>query len=121
MRDSSGTIIYDPIIKLDSLLKAKPENLPAIVFQHSPVTDDFYQNAFHAGWPVEKRTCFQKLCESYNVVAVICGHFHRDDFQWIGKIPQFVSSPITGTRGRQPYFRIYHFKDGKISFSGQYL
>lgn len=120
-KDSTGKVIYDPLLKLDSLLKIKPTALPVLLFQHCPTTDDFYANAFHPGWPVEKTAQFQKLCEKYNVQGIFTGHFHRDELHSIGQIPLFVCAPISGTRGRQSTFRVYHYQNGKITYFTNYL
>jgi Icc-related predicted phosphoesterase len=120
VRDSSGSALYNPISKLDSLLQGKPGNMPAIIFQHGPMVDDFYDNKFHPGWPWGDRMKFQQLCEKNNVVAIIAGHFHRDELHWIGGIPLFISSPIAGNWGRQSSFRVYHWAGGKLSYFSQY-
>lgn len=121
IKDSSGNKVYDPIIQLDSLLKIKPKNTNAIIFQHCPITDDFYKNEFHPGLSIEEKNKFQKICESGGVSAIISGHFHRDEFQLIGPIPLFVSPPVSGSWGRQSSFRVYHYENGKISYFSQYL
>ena len=118
--DANGKTLYDPLTQLDSLLKGKPPQMPAIVFQHDPIVDDFYGNAFHPGWPSAERIAFQTLCETNNVVAVIAGHFHRDELHWLGQIPLYISAPISGKRGRQSTFRIYHYENGKLSYFTQY-
>ncbi len=120
-KDSTGKVIYDPLSKLDSLLKTKPQSLPTLIFQHCPTTDDFYGNVFHQGWPSDKLTQFQKLCEKYNVQGIFTGHFHRGELHWIGQIPLFVSAPISGSWGRQSSFRVYHYHNGKISYFTCYL
>lgn len=120
-KDSTGKLIYDPLSTLDTLLKAKPPALPTLLFQHCPTIDDFYANAFHPGWPVDKLVQFQKLCETNNVQGIFSGHFHRDELHWIGKIPLFVSAPVSGARGRQSSFRVYHYQNGMISYFTNYL
>jgi 3',5'-cyclic-AMP phosphodiesterase len=117
----SGKLLNDPVRQLDSLLKGKPTNMPAIIFQHDPTVEDFYNNAFHPGWPPERMEKFQKLCDTNNVVAVIAGHFHRDELHWLGRIPLFVSAPIKGKKGRSPTYRVYHYENGKISYFTQYM
>jgi 3',5'-cyclic AMP phosphodiesterase CpdA len=118
---TSGKLLNDPIRQLDSLLKGKPANMPAILFQHDPTVEDFYNNALHAGWPLERTEKFQKLCEGNNVVAIIAGHFHRDEFHWIGRIPLYVSTPISRKWGRCLTYRVYHYENGKISYFTQFL
>jgi predicted MPP superfamily phosphohydrolase len=120
-KDTAGKVIYDPLSKLDSLLKTKPQSLPALIFQHCPTINDFYANAFHPGWPVDKLTQFQQLCEKHNVQGIFTGHFHRDEQHWIGHIPLFVSAPISGSWGRQSSFRVYHYQNGKVNYFTIYL
>lgn len=94
IKELSGEIIYDPLVELDSLLRKKPKNISAILFQHCPVTDDFYGNKVHPGWSAQKRSNLQQICEQNTVAAIISGHFHKDELQWIGSIPLFVSAPV---------------------------
>lgn len=121
IRDSSGKQVYNPILHLDSLLGGKPKNMPAIIFQHSPTVDDYYDNKFHPGWPLDDRMKYRQLCETNNVAAIIAGHFHRDELHFIGRIPLLVSPPISGNWGRQSSFRVYHWENGKLSYFTQYL
>lgn len=117
---SKDSCIYEPLGVLDSLLKSKPSDLPAFVFQHCPTTEDFYSNKVHPGWPLEKLTRFQNICENNNVKAIITGHFHRDEFHMIGNIPLFVASPISKALGRQPSFRVYRHENGKTHYTSVY-
>jgi 3',5'-cyclic AMP phosphodiesterase CpdA len=119
--DTGPKLLNDPIRQLDSLLQGKPAGMPAIVFQHDPTVEDFYNNAIHDGWPAERLAKFQKLCEAGGVVAVISGHFHRDELHWIGRIPLFVSGPVAGKKGRQATFRVYHYESGTLSYFTQYV
>jgi 3',5'-cyclic AMP phosphodiesterase CpdA len=115
-----GKMIHDPIAVADSLIRGKPKNQPAIIFQHIPIVDDFYNNVYHPGWPVDDRQKFQKICEKANVAGIIAGHFHRDELHWLGRIPLYVSAPVSGLWGRQSTFRVYHYANGKISYFTQY-
>jgi UDP-2,3-diacylglucosamine pyrophosphatase LpxH len=62
-----------------------------------------------------------KLINSYNVKAVIAGHFHRDELHWLENVPLYVSSPVAGYWGRQATFRIYEYSNGKIGYRTQYI
>lgn len=118
---AKDSCIYEPLDVLNSLLKAKPSNLPALVFQHCPTTEDFYSNAVHPGWSAEKLMRFQNICESNNVKAVVTGHFHRDGFSMIGAIPLFIAPPISKAFGRQPSLRVYHYENGKTNYTSVYF
>jgi len=119
--DSSGKPAYDPIQKLDSLLKLAPIDIPIIIFQHFPITDDLYDGVFHSTWPKDKKDTFIALCEYHKVAGIICGHYHRDELNQIGSIPEFVAPPVAAKMGRQATFRIYHYENGRISYFTQYI
>jgi predicted phosphodiesterase len=111
----------DPIGVLDSLLKLTSRDLPVLVFQHFPITDDLFDEIFHGGWSAQRKSKFAALCEEHHVAAVICGHFHRDELNWIGTIPEFIAPPIAAKMGRQASFRLYHFENGRISYFTEYF
>ena len=111
---------YQPLKQLEEYLK-KSKGKPVIVFHHAPSVDDFYNNEFHKRWKKEIREKWVKLINAYNVKAVIAGHFHRDEHHWLGNVPLYVSSPISGYWGRQATFRIYEYHNGKIGYRTQYI
>jgi 3',5'-cyclic AMP phosphodiesterase CpdA len=111
---------YEPLQQLESCLK-KAGNSPVIICHHTPCVEDFYRNEMHEGWKREVRDKWEKLINSYNVKAVIAGHFHRDEQHWLGEVPLYVSPPVAGYWGRQATFRIYEYKNGKISYRTQYI
>jgi UDP-2,3-diacylglucosamine pyrophosphatase LpxH len=111
---------YQPIKQLEGYLK-ESKGKPVIIFHHVPSADDFYKNKLHKGWKKEIREEWVKLINSYNVKAVIAGHFHRDELHWLGNVPLYVSSSIAGSWGRQATFRIYEYRNGKIGYRTQYI
>lgn len=94
---------------------------PVIIFQHIPVADDFYNNRFSSAWTDLFRQRFVEMINTYNVKAVIAGHFHRDELHWLGRVPLFVSGPVAGYWKRQATYRIYEYRDGQISYRTQYV
>ncbi|MDD3276350.1 MAG: metallophosphoesterase [Kiritimatiellales bacterium] len=109
---------YDPLKELDALLGDRP----AVVFNHVPSADDFYSNQVHNGW---RRSAtgrqWTEILNRHSVLAVIAGHFHRDEQDWIGAVPLFVATPLSEKAGRQGTFRIYEIEDGRIRYRTQYL
>ena len=90
---------------------------PVIVFTHTPISQDFYLNKMHDSWPAENRRKWETLISSNgNVKAVITGHFHRDELDWIGNTPQFVCPPVSSLFNRQLAFRVYEYNNGKIGY-----
>ena len=111
---------YQPMKQLESILK-KVGDRPAIIFHHRPSVGDFYKNRMHNGWNPEVQNRWIALINSYNVQAVIAGHFHRDEHHWLGEVPLYVSPPVAGYYGRQAAFRIYEYKKGKVGYRTQYV
>ncbi len=99
----------------------KAENKPVIVFCHEPAGLDFYNNSFHNPWPLESEKEWVKLINSRNVKAVIAGHFHRDELHWIGDVPLYIGQPVSSWLGRQATFRVYQYRNGRISYFTQYV
>jgi 3',5'-cyclic AMP phosphodiesterase CpdA len=111
---------YTPLDELEAALK-RADKKPVIIFHHAPDVEDFHNNAMHEGWKKETREKWKSILNSYNVKAVIAGHFHRDEHYWLGEVPVYVSSSLAGYFGRQGTFRVYEYKDGKLGYRTQYL
>jgi 3',5'-cyclic AMP phosphodiesterase CpdA len=111
---------YKPLERLEAALK-RAGRKPVVVFHHTPSVENFYRNQMHDGWRNKYREDWERLLNSYNVKAVIAGHFHRDEHHWLGEVPLYVCSPVAGYRGRQATFRIYEYKDGKVGYRTQYI
>lgn len=109
---------YDPLAELEPLLGGRE----TLVFHHTPSVDSFYNGKAHAGWGrMEVGPRWVDLLNRYDVKAVIAGHFHCDEYHWLGEVPLFVAPPLSGRFGRQGSFRIYKYRDGQISFHTVYL
>lgn len=111
---------YDALAWLERELRSL-DGKPAIVFHHTPSVGDFYRNRMHRGWPRDVRDKWVALLNRYDVKAVIAGHFHRDEHHWLGDVPLYVSASVAGYWGRQATYRIYEYRDGKVSYRTQYV
>lgn len=111
---------YDPFAWLAKELAAAGDK-PVLIFHHTPPMDDFYRNQVHAGWPEDTKARWLELMGSANVKAVIGGHFHRDELQWMGNLPVYVAPPAARFWGRQPSFRIYEYRNGRLGYRTCYL
>ena len=98
-----------------------PRNMPVIICHHRPSIEDFYMNEMHPGWPVHKKGRWEHLINSHNVKAVLAGHFHKDEQHWLGNVPLYIAPPMSNDFGRQATFRIYEYRNGKLSYRTQYL
>ncbi|MCP4104892.1 MAG: hypothetical protein GY749_05055 [Desulfobacteraceae bacterium] len=120
LRKSFSVKDYEPLKTVKEYL-GRAGKKPVIVFHHAPSVEDFYLNKMHKGWDSDIREKWINLLNSYNVKAVIAGHFHRDEHHWLGNVPLYVCSPVAGYWGRQATFRIYEYKNGKLSYRTQYI
>jgi len=111
---------FDPLQELEEALK-RTEGKPTVVFHHIPSVEDFYVNQMHTGWENEVRAEWEDVLNSYNVIAVLAGHFHRDEHYWLGDVPLYIGAAVTDHWGRQPSFRIFEYKNGRLSYRTQYL
>ncbi|MFO7535580.1 MAG: metallophosphoesterase [Kiritimatiellia bacterium] len=105
---------------LDRTLE-KAGGRPVLLFQHSAWFEDFYGNALHPGWPGKMRARWVERVKSGPVKAVITGHCHRDELHWEGEVPVYVGEAAARFWGRQPAFRVYCWKDGRLSYRTWYL
>jgi len=120
LAQSFPNVGYNPLQELEKELK-QTKGKPVLLFHHTPSVEDFYLNSMHDGWEKDIRGKWEKLLNSYNVKAVLAGHFHRDEHHWIGEIPLYVCAPVGGKWGRQATFRIFEYKNGKLSYRTQYI
>jgi len=120
LRNKFSVTGYDPLKQIEELLQ-HAKGKPVLIFTHAPAVDDFYNNEMNASWDNENREKWIKLINSYNVKAVFSGHFHRDEQHWLGNVPLYVSSAISGYWDRQATYRIYEYSNGTISYRTQYL
>jgi 3',5'-cyclic-AMP phosphodiesterase len=115
--DVPGLNIYEWVERELDAAKGKP----VIIFHHSPSMDDFYKGRFHDVWKAQARERWHGIVESHkNVKAVIAGHFHRDEFHWIGDVPLYICPPVASYFGMVPSYRIYEYTDGKIGYRTEY-
>jgi 3',5'-cyclic AMP phosphodiesterase CpdA len=111
---------YDPEAEIESAL-AGAGGGPVVFFHHRPATEDLYDGVVHPGWDPAGRSRLESILRRHPVKAVVTGHFHRDELQWMGDIPVFTSPPVAGYWGRQASFRIYELRDGRLGYRSVYL
>lgn len=111
---------FDPLSELEEALQ-RAEGRPIVVFHHIPSVEDFYLNKMHSGWKKDIRSSWEEVLNAYNVIAVLAGHFHRDEHYWLGEVPLYISASVTDHWGRQPSFRIFEYINGRLNYRTQYL
>ncbi len=112
---------YDALEWLGTQLSGTGDR-PVILAHHTPDQPDFYRDQIHEGWPAESRRRWLETLSGGRVVAVLAGHFHRDELHWneLG-IPTYVASSVACFWGRQGSFRIYFYEKGRLSYHTVYL
>jgi 3',5'-cyclic AMP phosphodiesterase CpdA len=111
----------DPLDWLENQLRTTAGK-PVLIFQHYPGVDDFYRNKMHTAWNDDaRRERWLRLVRSPGVKAVVAGHFHRDELHWLDDVPLYVAQPIAPFWGRQPSFRVYEYRSGRLSYRTVYL
>jgi len=111
---------YVPLRWLETELR-RANGMPVIVCHHRPEVEDLYDGKMHPGWKQDIRDEWVRTLNSANVKAVLAGHFHRDELHWAGNVPEFVCEPVAGYWGRTGAFRLYEYRDGRLSYRTQYL
>lgn len=117
--DSESLAGYDALKWLKKAL-SETKGKPVIIFTHRPMAQDFYNGSMHDTWSKASEDQFAKLINSYNVKAVITGHYHRAEQHWLGKVPVFVASSVAGYWDRETAYRVYEYDNGRIGFRTQY-
>ena len=120
-RDFTGITDFDPIAFLRDALAANTNSKPAFVFTHRPDSDDFYNNQLHPS-RMNRRDEWRKTLADGKATALITGHFHREETHNDSYgVPTYVSGAIAGYWGRQGSYRVYKYKDGRLSYHTDYI
>jgi len=111
---------YDAITWLEHAL-AETGPRPVIICHHTPPVESFHRNQMHPGWPDTIRERWTRMINNTGVIAVLAGHFHRDEQHWLGRVPLYVSAPMATFWERQPSFRLYEYRDRRLTYRTVYL
>lgn len=112
---------YDAKAWLDENLKAAGRK-PVLLFQHIPSAYDVRGHDGENAWADSYGPAWFRFFErNPQVKAVVAGHFHRDELHWVGTTPVYVASSIADFWGRQPSFRVYEYRDGRLGYWTVYL
>ncbi|MFH2141307.1 MAG: metallophosphoesterase [Bacteroidota bacterium] len=92
-----------------------------IIFHHTPSVSDFYSNETNENWSKENSKRWKELLNGYTINAIVAGHFHRNEFHWVGEIPLYVASSVAGFWGRQASYKVFKYQNNKLSFWTVYI
>lgn len=91
---------------------------PVLIFMHRPpVVDLLGGDDKTPEWGDETDPRWARLFEKYPAIkGVFAGHFHRGEMIWIGNVPVYVAPALARFWDRQPAFRLYEYKDGRLNY-----
>jgi predicted phosphodiesterase len=120
-RDLTSVTDFDPIVFVRDALASNTNSKPAFVFTHRPDGDDFYNNTLQPS-RMERRDEWRQTLADGKATAIIAGHFHREEYHDDSYgVPTYVAGSIADSWGRQGSFRVYYYKDGKLSYFTVYI
>jgi 3',5'-cyclic AMP phosphodiesterase CpdA len=94
---------------------------PTILFCHVTGLPSFYLNKMDPGWPDAHMARWTKRLKDGGVIAVLAGHYHREEFQIVNGIPFWLAGPVINFWGRQTSFRHMTLAGGKLTYRTVYL
>jgi len=103
------------------LEKMLTPSMPTILFCHATGMPDFYENQMHEGWSEETMRNWAGIMIKGGVFAVLAGHFHRDEYHLLGKIPVHICAPVVGWWGRQTTFRHWTLSNSFLTYRTIYM
>lgn len=99
--------------RLDELLTPSK---PTIFCCHVMGIESFHVNQLWRGWPEETMIRWANRMKEGGVMAVLAGHFHRDELYWVHGLPFYLAGPVVNFWGRQTGFRHWALADGKLTY-----
>lgn len=105
-------------LNLENLLTP---SMPTILCCHATGLPDFYQNQMHDGWHEQTIKKWVNIMKKGGVLAVLAGHFHRDEYQLMGNIPVHICAPVVGWFGRQTTFRYWNLSNNNLVYRTVYV
>lgn len=104
--------------QLDRLLSPAK---PTILFCHVMGLESFHVNRLWEGWPPEHMKRWTGRMKSGGVIAVLAGHFHRDELHVVDGLPFHLCGPVVNMWDRQTCFRHWSLRGGALSYRTIYL
>jgi 3',5'-cyclic AMP phosphodiesterase CpdA len=95
--------------------------MPTIFFCHVMGIPSFHVNQLHRGWPEGIMRRWTERMKEGGVLAVLAGHFHRDEHHVIHGIPFYLAEPVINFWGRQTTYRHWRLSKGLLTYRTVYL
>lgn len=106
---------YDTFAWLEQSLK-EANGKPVLIFHHWASVQDYTSGC---QWPKEHKQRWEEIINSTNVKAEFTGHTHRSEQHWIGNVPVYIGSALSG-RGETCTFQIFEYFNGRLSYLTRY-
>ncbi len=96
---------------------------PVLMFMHKPPVRDMLTEGSPSDWQKDDyHPQWKRLFDEHpEIKAVVAGHLHRDELHWIGSVPIHVASSLAPFWDRQPSFRLYEYRNGRLGYWTIYL
>jgi len=99
-------------------LESGDRRKPVLIFMHRPPIRDLLNGSDGAvSWDDQYDPRWEELFGAHpEIKAVFAGHLHRSELEWIGGVPVYVAGAVARFWDRQPSFRLYEYKDGRMNY-----
>ena len=94
---------------------------PTVLFCHSMGLESYHVNQLWRGWPAETMRRWTRRMKEGGVVAVLAGHFHRDELHYVDGLPFHLCGPVVNMWDRQTCFRHWAIRNGVLTYRTVYL
>ncbi len=94
---------------------------PTILCCHVMGLDSYHLNRVFPGWPDTLMKRWVARMKAGGVVAVLAGHFHRDEHHLVEGLPFHLVGPVVNFWGRQTCFRHWRLTGGVLTYRNVYL
>ncbi len=94
---------------------------PTILFCHVMGLPSFHINQLHEGWPPDLMWRWTERMKQGGVLAVLAGHFHRDEYHIVNGLPFHLAGPVINFWGRQTCYRHWRLENGALTHRTIYL
>lgn len=92
-----------------TLSQAQQKKLDVIVFTHSPIMGSVRNDTFYSPYPEAVYRRLETLLNTYEVKAVVAGHFHVSGLYACGDVPVFVSEASQRGGLAAGSYRVYEY------------
>lgn len=106
---------YDALAWLKTELQ-KNKDQETILLMHTVPGKGFYISEMYDAWDKGNEEAFYNLIRDYNIKAIIGGHTHLGNYDYLGDIPLITVPAFMSYDGDAYAYRLYKYENGKLSF-----